>query len=151
MGARPWKKQQVITKARERRLELDHNRAERDRRVEDAIAEVLLQLEERTAAQHAVQAANLAIGAGLRRLLEDENIGVEGVGRLVDLTVSEVRRLARTVPSPPAPAGAGEQPSPAAGGHLATVPPLEQPDQGSARLPSPACLKRRQTEGDGRG
>ncbi len=78
---------------------LDQDHAARDRRVEDATAVVLLQLEERTAAQEAVQAASVGIGAALRRLLNDEAIAPEGVGRLVELTVSEVGRLARALPT----------------------------------------------------
>lgn len=74
----------------------------------------------------------------LGRLLDDEGIAREGVASLVDLTVSEVRRLARAVP---AVAGDGQKQSvggnavaPAAGGHLAAVPPLdgEAPDDAAA-------------------
>lgn len=71
MRARVSTRQQAIAKARERRAALDQDRAARDRRVEEATAEVLLQLEERAAAQEAVQAASVGIGAALRRLLDD--------------------------------------------------------------------------------
>jgi len=74
----------------------------------------------------------------LRRLLNDEGIAAQGVGGLVDLTVSEVRRLARAAPTA---AGDGQvqvQTTGGAaggtgpGGHLAAVPPLE----GATREPA---------------
>ena len=88
-----------MAKARERRSALDQDRAARDRRVEEVTAQVLLQLQERAAAEQAVQVANTEIGAALRRLLQDEGITAQGVGALVDLTVGEVRRLTRAVPA----------------------------------------------------
>jgi len=119
-----------MAEARERRSALDQDRAARDRRVEEATAQVLLQLQERAAAQETMRAVNAEIGAVLRRLLDDEGIAAQGVGSLVDLTVTQVRRLARAVPSgAPSPAGAWVvanegQNRPGAGGHPAAVPPL---------------------------
>jgi len=133
-------KQAAMVKSRERRAALDEDRAARDRRVEEATSQVLLQLEERAAAAATVQAANAEIGVVLGRLLDDEGIAWEGVASLVDLTVSEVRRLARAVP---AVAGDGHKPgvggnavAPAAGGHLAAVPTLdgEAPDDAAAAV-----------------
>jgi len=107
MASKVARRQQAMAKARERRSALDQDRAARDRRVEEATAQVLLQLQERAAAQEAVQAVNAEIGVVLRRLLDDEGIAAQGVGSLVDLTVTQVRRLARAVPSSaPSPAGA---------------------------------------------
>ncbi len=100
MASKVSSRQQAMTKARERRTALDQDRAARDRRVEEATAQVLLQLQERAAAEQAVQVANAQIGVVLRRLLDDEGIAAHGVGGLVELTVSEVRRLARAVPPP---------------------------------------------------
>ena len=104
--------------------------------MEEATAQVLLQLQERAAAEAAVQVANAQIGTVLRRLLDDEGIAAEGVGGLVDLKVGEVRRLARAVPTA---AGEGQVQTTGgaaggsgAGGHLATVPPLE----GATREPA---------------
>ncbi len=118
-----------MTKARERRSALDQDRVARDRRVEEATAQVLLQLQERAAAEQAVQVANTEIGAALRRLLQDEGITAQGVGALVDLTVGEVRRLTRAVP---AAVGEGQVHATGAaaggtgaGGPLAAVPSLE--------------------------
>jgi len=70
--------------------------------------------------------------------LNDEGIAAQGVGGLVDLTVGEVRRLARAAPTA---AGEGQVQvqttggaagGPGAGGHPATVPPLE----GATREPA---------------
>jgi len=97
MASKVARRQQAMAKARERRSALDQDRAARDRRVEEATAQVLLQ--ERAAAQEVVQAVNAEIGAVLRRLLDDEGIAAQGVGSLVELTVTQVRRLARAVPS----------------------------------------------------
>ena len=105
MASKVSSRQQAMAKARERRSVLDQDRVARDRRVEEATAQVLLQLQERAAAEQAVQVANTEIGAALRRLLQDEGIAAQGVGALVDLTVTQVRRLARAVPTA---AGEGE-------------------------------------------
>jgi len=118
-----------MAKAQERRSALDQDRVARDRRVEEATAQVLLQLQERAAAEQAVQVANTEIGAALRRLLQDEGIAAQGVGALVDLTVGEVRRLTRAVPTAVG-RGAGPRDRAAAGGTgaggpLAAVPSLE--------------------------
>jgi len=99
MASKVSSRQQAMAKARERRSVLDQDRVARDRRVEEATAQVLLQLQERAAAEQAVQVANTEIGAALRRLLQDEGIAAQGVGALVDLTVGEVRRLTRAVPA----------------------------------------------------
>jgi len=99
MASKVSSRQQAMAKARERRSALDQDRVARDRRVEEATAQVLLQLQERAAAEQAVQVANAQIGAVLRRLLDDEGIAAQGVGGLVDLTVGEVRRLTRAVPA----------------------------------------------------
>lgn len=88
-------KQAALAKARARRLALDEHRADRDRRVEDTTAQILVLLEERAAAEAAVQQANARIATGLRTLLDQEAITVEGVSQLCALTVNEVRRLSR--------------------------------------------------------
>jgi len=140
MASKVASRQQAMAKARARRSALDQDRAARDRRVEEATAQVLLQLQERAAAQEAVQAVNAEIGAVLRRLLDDEGIAAQGVGSLVELTVTQVRQLARAVPSgAPSPAGARVvadegQNRPGAGGHLAAVPPLAGEQHSSVGL-----------------
>jgi len=129
MASKVSSRQQAMAKARECRSALDQDRVARDRRVEEATAQVLLQLQERAAAEQAVQVANAEIGAVLRRLLQDEGIAAEGVGALVDLTVGEVRLLTRAVP---AAVGEGQVHATGAaaggtgaGGPLAAVPSLE--------------------------
>jgi len=140
MASKVSSRQQAMAKARERRSALDQDRVARDRRVEEATAQVLLQLQERAAAEQGVQVANAKIGAALRRLLEDEGVAAEGVGSLVDLTVRDVRRLARAAPSGAAsPAEASVvadegQDQPGLSGHLAAVPPLEGEQHRSVSL-----------------
>ena len=82
MASKVSSRQQALAKARERRSALDQDRVAGDRRVEEATAQVLLQLQERAAAEQAVQVANAQIGAVLRRLLKDEGIAAQGVGAL---------------------------------------------------------------------
>ncbi len=101
MGA----KQAALAKARQRRVELDQDRAARDSRVELAAAEVYVLVQDRATAEQAVQGANGAIGVVLRRLLEQESLTLDGVAQLCELEPAEVRRLTRTaVTTPAAPA-----------------------------------------------
>ena len=112
---------------RERRSALDQDRVARDRRVEEATAQVLLQLQERAAAEQGVQVANAKIAAARGR-------GGRGRGRWVASRpdVRDVRRLARAAPSGAAsPTEASVvadegQDRPGLSGHLAAVPPLER-------------------------
>lgn len=90
-------KQAALAKARQRRAEMDRDRAARDARVEAAAAEVFVQQQARVDAEQAVAQADVAIGAALRLLLED-NVSVDDVAQLCDVSVSEVRRLTRNQP-----------------------------------------------------
>ncbi len=63
--SRPARLQAARQKARDRRIALDVDREARDRRVEDAAAQVFGQLEDRAEAEAAIIAANSAIGAAL--------------------------------------------------------------------------------------
>ncbi len=94
-------KQAALTKARERRVALDRNRAARDNRVEQAAAKVFVLLEQHAAAEQAMQEANAGVGKALRELLE-EGITVDGVAELCELEVGEVRRLIRAATPAPA-------------------------------------------------
>ncbi len=136
MASKVSSRQQAMAKARERRSALDQDRVARDRRVEEATAQVLLQLQDRAAAEQAVQVANAQIGAVLRRLLDDEGIAAHGVG---GTGRPDGER------GPPAGAGGADRgrrgPGPdrwwcsrrvGGGGHLAAVPPLE----GATREPA---------------
>lgn len=88
-------RQAALAKARQRRVALDRDRAARDGRIEAAAAEVFVQQQARFEAEQAVARADVAIGAALRRLLED-GVAVEGVAQLCELSETEVRRLVRT-------------------------------------------------------
>ena len=94
-------KQAALTKARERRVALDRNRASRDSRVEQAAAKVFVLLEDYAEAQTAMQEASTGVGKALRELLE-EGITVDGVAELCELEVGEVRRLLRAAAPAPA-------------------------------------------------
>lgn len=87
-------KQAALRKAREKRLALDADRDVRDRRIEDATADVLVLVDERTKTEAAVARINEQIGAGLRRLM-DEGVRVEGAAKLGGLATAEVRRLTK--------------------------------------------------------
>jgi hypothetical protein len=87
-------RQAALKKAREKRLKLDAERDARDRRIEDATADALVELDERAEAEATVARINEQIGTALRRLL-DEGVGLDGVAQLAGLDVSEVRRLTK--------------------------------------------------------
>lgn len=87
-------RQAALAKARQRRVELDRDRAARDSRIETAAADVFVQQQLRVDAEQAVARADVAIGAALRRLLTD-GVAVEGAAQLCDLSETEVRRLTR--------------------------------------------------------
>lgn len=87
-------RQAALAKARQRRVELDRDRAARDGRIEAAAAEVFVQQQLRADAEQAVATADVAIGAALRLLLDD-GVALEGAAQLCDLSETEVRRLTR--------------------------------------------------------
>ena len=94
-------KQAALSRARQRRVALDRDRAARDNRVEQAAARVFLLLEQHAAAERAMKEAKTEVGQTLRELLE-EGIALDGVAQLCELEVAEVRRLTRTATSHPA-------------------------------------------------
>jgi hypothetical protein len=89
-------KQQALAKARARRVAMDADRDARDRRVEEATAEVLVLLAERTRAEQEIGRTNRAVADALQLVLA-EGVSVEAAANLVDLEVGEVRRLVRLV------------------------------------------------------
>ena len=99
MGRTTTTKQAALARARERRLALEAARDGRDQRVDQAAAEVVLLLEQRSAAEAAAAEATLAIAARLRQLLAD-GLDVEGAAALVELDPLEVRRLTRKTAGP---------------------------------------------------
>jgi IS5 family transposase len=110
-------KQAALAKARQRRLALDAERDERDRRVEDAAAEVFVLLGKRAEVERGVAETNAAIGRALRQVLE-EGVGVDAAAQLVDLDAAEVRRLTK----PTAKASATPTTEAATGARLANRP-----------------------------
>lgn len=99
------KKQTALAKARERRRELDRERGEHDLRIEEATAATLVALEVSADAERALEAAQAEVGESLRLILA-EDVSVARAAALLDLDVSEVRRLMKAAPT-----DAAEQPS----------------------------------------
>ena len=88
----------ALTRARERRRELDRERDEADRRIEEATADALVALEVRVDAQRALDAASVELAGAIRTLI-DEDVSVERAAALLDLDVTEIRRLVRMRPA----------------------------------------------------
>lgn len=105
--SRPARLQAARQKARDRRIALDVDREARDRRIEDAAAQVFAQLEQRAEAEAAILAANAAIGAAPIRLTA-EGLNVEAVAHLLELDVAEVGRLSRAAGNGAAGAAGGQ-------------------------------------------
>jgi len=129
-------KQAALTKARQRRVALDQDRAARDSRVELAAAEVYVLIEDRSTAEQKVQAANVAIGAVLRQLLEQESLTLDGVAQLCELELAEVRRLTRTPTASTPTAAAASSPVTPQASEAATVTELRPAGDADAE-PSP--------------
>ena len=87
-------KQTALGRARARRVKLDRDRAARDNRVKQAVAKVLVLLDERAAAEQAVVAANADLGKALHGLTY-EGLAVGAIAKLCDLDTGDLRRLLR--------------------------------------------------------
>jgi hypothetical protein len=92
MGRVASSQQQTRTKARQRRIALDFDRAVRDKRVEAAAAEAILALGARDDATREVRAAEVFAGDALARIIA-EGVKVGGAARLCHLSVGEVQRF----------------------------------------------------------
>jgi hypothetical protein len=134
----------ALATARERRRELDRERDRQDLRVEQATAKALVMLQLRGEAQTALEAASAELGAALRTLLE-QDVSAERAAALLELDVTEVRRLTKPVatdndksasaPTPPhgsTPAGSGADPVRAAA-EVSALPPAEAGNDDGAR------------------
>ena len=86
------------SRARERMLELNRARAERDVRIEQAVTAALVTLDQRRAAQQAVHAATDELVTALRQLV-GEQVSVEGAATLTGIELTELRRLLREQPA----------------------------------------------------
>jgi hypothetical protein len=84
----------ALTKARERRRELDKARDEQDRRVEQATATALVALGGRKAAELSLREATEGLADALRRLVSQE-VSIERAAALLELDAKEVRRLTK--------------------------------------------------------
>jgi hypothetical protein len=101
------KQANALAKARERRRELDKARDEQDRRVEQATANALVALDARKATELSLREATEGLAAALRRLIS-QDVSIERAAALLELDLTEVRRLTRLAveDGPPANSGA---------------------------------------------
>lgn len=88
------RKAAALAMARDRRRALDRDRDAQDRKVEEATATVLVGLDHRAAAQNALDEASAGVGRMLTALTALD-VSVERAALLVDLPVTEVRRLVK--------------------------------------------------------
>lgn len=91
-------KQGALRLASDRRRELDRARGEQDKRVEEATAETLVALQGRDDAERALEAARAEVRGSLRKILA-EDVSVERAAALLDVDVTEVRRLIKAAPT----------------------------------------------------
>lgn len=84
-----------IAKARQRRLELDKDRAARDARVDQAVADAYLAQDERAASARSVKAADVKIGAAIMRILA-EGMPLAQAADLLELTANHAQKLKAT-------------------------------------------------------
>ena len=75
-------------------LELERERLERQKRIEDAVTAVYVAIDRRALAEAAVVDADHQVGSALGAIL-DEGVDVKRVAALCDLTPTDVRRLTR--------------------------------------------------------
>ena len=91
-----------------------------------------------------MQTANVAIGAVLRRLCEQEGLSVDGVGRLCELEPAEVRRLTRTPTASTPPAAAVSSPVAPQASEAATVTELRPAGDADAEPSLPESSRARE-------
>jgi hypothetical protein len=109
----------ALEKTRERRRQLDRERDAQDERIEEKTAKALVALEGLAEAEAARDAAAALVGAAVRDLLV-EDVTPERTAALLEVDVTEVRRLSK-VSAPeavPALAKVGKGSGPVAGGQL---------------------------------
>lgn len=106
------KQASALAKARERRRALDKSRDDQDQRIEEATAAALVALEVRAGAERELEAATGQVGEALKVLLA-EDVAAEKAAALLELDVTEVRRLVKAAladsPVPGAPPEAGSK------------------------------------------
>jgi hypothetical protein len=94
MGRTATRTQDARTRAREARWAFLTERSAQDARIEEATVAALLALEDRSAAQSMVEAAERAIAVALQQLAS-ENLKVHDIAALIGLSEGESSRLLR--------------------------------------------------------
>ena len=89
--------QAAQAKARQRRIDTEHDRAARDTRIEHAAAAAFTALTAKTRAEHDVHTAESHVGQSLRRLLQ-EGLTTTEAAQLCDLPPTTAQRLLRRSP-----------------------------------------------------
>jgi hypothetical protein len=95
--------------ARERRRQLDPQQLAREQRIDEATVDVELAWQARAEAERAMEAAEVAAGTAVQRLL-GERLSVTDVVELTGLSQPTLRRLRRTVAPREQPRGAESGP-----------------------------------------
>ena len=90
--------QAARAKARQRRIDMEHDRAARDARIEQAAAAVFTALAAKARAEQDVHAAEGQVGQSLRRLLQ-EGLTSTQAAQLCELPPTAVQRLLRRCPA----------------------------------------------------
>ena len=90
--------QAARAKARQRRIDTEHDRAARDARIEQAAAAVFTALAAKTRAEQNVHTAEERVGQSLHRLLQ-EGLTATQAAQLCDLAPTTVQRLLRRSPA----------------------------------------------------
>ena len=138
------------SRARERMLELNRARAERDVRIEQAVTAALVTLDQRRAAQQAVHAATDELVTALRQLV-GEQVSVEGAATLTGIAAhraTSTTAAATRVQTVAARNACGHQTSSAGAGTGTCRPQADRPgqpagdrDRGSVELVDPASVR----------
>lgn len=103
-------RREALTRARTRRLELDADRAQRERDIESATADVLVLLQDRADRLQEVTDKEVTIGLAMRSLIQ-AGVGPRDVAFCCDLDVREVKRLLACSQRPDVDAGDSTPPS----------------------------------------
>ena len=88
-----------LAKARQRRLELDNDRASRDARIDQAVADVYLAQDDRAAAAAAIAQAEAKMAEALTRILT-ERVCLAHAAKLTGMSVHQSQRLKALVIKP---------------------------------------------------
>lgn len=88
----------ALAKARERRRQLDRERDAQDQRIEEATALALVALDGLAEAEAGREAAAAKVREAVREMLA-EDLTAERAAALLDIDVSDVRRLTRAAPT----------------------------------------------------